>query len=592
MRQTKSFHYDRSHVFFLEEELESPVPMNRQIETAVLIVGAGPVGLTLAIDLAWRGIEVTIVERRHADAVPNVRCNQISARSMELFRRLGVAAMLREAGLPADYPNDVTSCTTVTGVELSRVTIPARAQRYTATSGPDTGWPTPEPPHRINQIYFEPLLFAYAAAQKRIRMLGGTVVEGVIYNEREVVATARNLESGDELSITCSYLVGCDGGKSTIRKAIGAALQGTPVIQRVQSTCIRAPRLAGLLQKKRAWMYFSLNPRRCGTTIAVDGHHTWLIHNFFYQNEPTFESVDRDWSIRNILGVGSDFQYEILSKKDWYGCRLVADRFRDGRVFICGDAAHLWLPHAGYGMNAGIADAATLSWLMAARLRGWAPPAILDAYEAERIPVADQVSRLVSDFAVKIMQHRREIPAEIESAGSAGDAVRARVAKDSYELDVQEQCCGGLNFGYSYSDSPIIAYDGEPHPPYSMRHFTSSTVPGCRAPHLWLKEGRSLYDAFGPEYTLVRLNRAVPVAGLIEAAAKRGAPLTVLDVDTPEARAFYPHNLALVRPDQHIAWRGSQEPAAPLELIDRVRGASRSQPLAAKLEETRLWQQQ
>ena len=563
-----------------------------KIETAVLIVGAGPVGLTLAIDLAWRGIEVTLVERRPAGAVPNVRCNQISARSMEIFRRLGVATMLREAGLPSEYPNDVTSCTTVTGVELSRVTIPPRAERYTATSGPDTGWPTPEPPHRINQIYFEPLLFAYAAAQTRIRVLSGTAVESFIQTKREVVATARNLDSGVDLSITCSYLVGCDGGKSATRKAIGAPLEGTPVIQRVQSTCIRAPRLAGLIQKERAWMYLSLNPRRCGTTIAVDGHNTWLIHNFFYRNEPTFDSVDRDWSIRNILGGGSDFQYEVVSKKDWYGCRLVARRFRDRRVFICGDSAHLWLPHAGYGMNAGIVDAATLSWLMAATLRGWAPPSILDAYEAERLPVADQVSRLVSDFAIKIMQHRSEIPADIESAGPAGDAVRARVAKASYELDVQEQCCGGLNFGYSYSSSPIIAYDGEAHPTYSMRYFTSSTVPGSRAPHLWLKERRSLYDALGPEYTLVRLDPDVPVAGLVEAAARRAVPLTVLDADAPEARAFYPHNLALVRPDQHIAWRGNQEPAAPLELIDLVRGASGSQPLAAKAEAKRLWQQQ
>jgi 2-polyprenyl-6-methoxyphenol hydroxylase-like FAD-dependent oxidoreductase len=436
------------------------------------------------------------------------------------------------------------------------------------------------------------MLFAFAAAQNRIRVLSGAVVEGFIQDEREVVAKARHLATGGTLSITCRYLVGCDGGKSAIRRAIGAALEGNPVIQRVQSTCIRAPRLAGLIPSKRAWMYLALNPRRCGTTIAVDGHDTWLVHNFFYRNEPTFDSVDRDWSIRAILGVGSDFQYEIISKKDWHGCRLVAGRFRDRRVFICGDAAHLWLPHAGYGMNAGIADAANLSWLMAATLRGWAPPAILDAYEAERLPVADQVSRLVSDFAVRTMQHRSEIAADIELAGPAGDAVRARVARAAYELDVEEQCCGGLNFGYSYSGSPVIAYDDESRPTYSMGSFTSSTTPGCRAPHLWLNRRRSLYDALGPEYTLIRLDPAAQVAGLVEAAARRRVPLAVLDVDSTEAQAFYSHNLALVRPDQHIAWRGNLEPTAPMELIDLVRGAARSQPLAARAEGKSLWQQQ
>ena len=183
--------------------------------------------------------------------------------------------------------------------------------------------------------------------------------------------------------------VGCDGGKSMVRKAIGARLTGTPMILRVQSTCIRAPQLIDLLPGKPAWMYFSLNPRRCGTTIAVDGREKWLIHNWLYRGEPSFDAVDRDWAIRTILGVGPDFQYEVISKEDWIGRRLVADRFRDRRVFICGDAAHIWIPNAGYGMNAGLADAANLSWKIAAALDGWGSPTILDAYEAERQPITE-----------------------------------------------------------------------------------------------------------------------------------------------------------------------------------------------------------
>jgi hypothetical protein len=320
-------------------------------------------------------------------------------------------------------------------------------------------------------------------------------------------------------------------------------------------------------------MYLSLNSRCCGTTIAIDGHQTWLIHNFFYRGESDFDSVDGDWSIRNILGVGADFHYEVVSKKNWYGCRLLAERFRDRRVFLCGDAAHLWISHAGYGMNAGIADAASLSWLLAATLNGWAPAAILDAYQAERRPVADRVSGLIMDFALKIIQHRRDIPAEIESPGTAGNAMRARIGKAAYGLDVQEQCCGGLNFGYSYAGSPIIAYDGERHPAYTMQDFTPSTVPGCRLPHLWLQGRRSLYDALGPVYTLIRVNPRVRVSELIGAAARRGVPLTLLDVDAPAAHTLFMRDLVLVRPDQHVAWRGNQEPAAPLGLIDFVRGA-------------------
>jgi 2-polyprenyl-6-methoxyphenol hydroxylase-like FAD-dependent oxidoreductase len=550
--------------------------MSCTIETEVVVAGGGPVGLTLAMDLAWRGIDVTVVEFRRAGELPSVKCNSISARSMEVFRRLGLAGTLREAGLPADYPNDVASRTTATGIELSRIGIPSRSERYGATEGPDGSWPTPEPPHRINQIYFEPILFAHAATQPRIRMLNRTALEDFTQDGRGVMAVVRDLDSGERKSVACAFLIGCDGGKSIVRKKIGAEFVGTPVVQRMQSTHIRAPALMRLLPGKPAWMYFSLNPRRCGTTIAIDGRETWLIHNFLYRDETEFDSVDRDWAIRTILGVGPNFEYEVIAKEDWIGRRLVADRFRDRRVFICGDAAHLWIPHAGYGMNAGIADAANLSWKIAAVLGGWAPSTILDAYEAERQPIAEEVSRFTTDIALRIIKQRREIPAEIELPGSVGGAVRARLGSEAYELDLQQQCCGGLNFGYFYGRSPIIAYDGKPHPPYTMYDFTSSTVPGCRAPHLWLKEHCSLYDTLGPDYTLVRVDPNARISGLIEAAAQRDVPLVIVDVDTPDARALYARKFTLIRPDQHVAWRGDEAPDAPLDLIDLVCGARRS----------------
>lgn len=543
------------------------------LQAQVLIVGAGPVGLTLAIDLASRGIEVVVAERRGKSERPNVRCGQISARSMEVFRRLGVARQLRQTGLPEDYPNDVVSCTTVTGIEISRVLIPSRAERASKPEGPDTKWPTPEPPLRINQTFFEPVLFAHARSQPRIRVLSGIEVESFSQDAHGVVADARDLHSGERLLIACTYLVGCDGGKSATRKAIRSELRGTPIIQRVQSTYIRAPRLLNLLPGRRAWLYFSLNPRRCGSTIAVDGRYTWVIHNFLYHGESNFDAVDRDWAIRAILGVGPNFEYEVISQEDWVGRRLVADRFRDRHVFICGDAAHLWIPHAGYGMNAGIADAANLSWLIAATLNGWATPAILDAYEAERQPITEQVSHFTANIADKIMKQRRHVPVDIEAPGPAGEAVRERISNEAYDLDVQQQCCGGLNFGYFYADSPIIAYDGEAHPSYSMYDFTSSTVPGCRLPHFWLADNRSLYDLLGPGYTLIRLDPSVHGGGIIQAAAQRGMPLSVVDIDLPETRALYGRKLILVRSDQHVAWRGDAQPPAPLDLIDHVRGA-------------------
>jgi hypothetical protein len=299
-----------------------------------------------------------------------------------------------------------------------------------------------------------------------------------------------------------------------------------------------------------------------------------MVFNYLNPDEPDFETVDRDWAIRTILGVGPKFRYEILSREDWYGRRLIANRFREARVFLAGDAAHIWVPYAGYGMNAGIADAMDLSWLLAAHLNGWAPAGILDAYEAERWPITEQVSRFAMTHAEKETARRGAVPAAIGAPGLEGDRARAEAGRVCYNINVHQFCCGGLNFGTYYENSPIIAYDGAPHPIFSMSEFTPSTVPGCRTPHVWLADGRSLYDAMGAEYTLLRLDPGVGVAHLVAAARQRGLSLAVVDVDSPETPGLYTTKLVLSRPDQHVAWRGDACPTDPLGLIDLIRGAA------------------
>lgn len=547
--------------------------MTQRVDTQVLVVGGGPVGLSLAMDLAWRGIAVVVAELRHCGEAPSVKCNHVAARTMEMFRRLGVAASIRDAGLPHDYPNDVAYRLTTTGIELARIPIPCRADRYTATDGPDTWWPTPEPPHRINQIYLEPILFAHAEAMAGCTILNRTRVVGFTQSETSVLAQAEALDGGEIIEIRCDYLVGCEGGRSETRRVIGAKLHGDAEIGRVQSTFIRAPSLLGSLKAKPAWGTFSLNARRSGNVYAIDGRATWLVHNYLRPDEHDFDAVDRDASLRAILGVGADFNYEVISKEDWIARRLVADRFRDRRAFICGDAAHLWVPMAGYGMNAGIADAMNLSWQLAAVLHCWAPPAILDAYEAERQPITEQVSRYAMNHAVEPAKLRSAVPAEIDDPGPAGTATRMRVGRELYDLNVRQYCCGGLNFGYFYDASPIIEYDDASPPGYGMYDFTPSTVPGCRTPHLWLRDGRSLYDALGPDYTLIRTDPSAQANALLAAAAQRRVPITMLDLDAPEAAALYPWKFVLSRPDQHVAWRGDAAPPDPFGLVDRIRGA-------------------
>ena len=228
------------------------------------------------------------------------------------------------------------------------------------------------------------------------------------------------------------------------------------------------------------------------------------------------------------------------------------------------------MPYAGYGMNAGIADATNLAWLLAACLQGWADPAILEAYEAERLPITEQVSHFAMDMAGKVLGQRRAVPAEIETPGPEGDAIRKQVGQSAYDLNVQQYCCGGLNFGYFYDRSPIIAYDGERQPSYTMADFTPSTTPGCRVPFARLPDGQPVYDAFGPGYTLLRSDPDVAVAPLVDAMRDGGVPVDVIDLAAGES--VYDRELVLVRTDQHVAWRGNALPVALDGLMDTLLG--------------------
>jgi 2-polyprenyl-6-methoxyphenol hydroxylase-like FAD-dependent oxidoreductase len=400
--------------------------MSERNDADVLIVGGGPVGLTLAIDLAQRGVSVALMEMRAAGEPPVGRSNVVSARSMEAFRRLGIARAIREAGLPADYPHDVAIRTSATGLELGRVKIPCRAERYTAKGGPDTWWPTPEPPHRVNQIFLEPVLLGAAAATPGLRILNGMRVDAIEQREDQILATATE-SAGNVTTIAARYVVGCDGAHSRVRHAIGAVLQGDAAVLQAQTSVIRAPSLLAMMPGP-AWAIDCINPRNRGLVFAVDGRERWIVHKF--AAPAATMSPDRERSVRDILGVGPSFSFETLSSEDWVGRRMLADRFRDRRVFLCGDAAHIWVPFAAYGMNAGIADAMNLAWMLAAVIKGWAGPALLDAYEIERRPITDQVSRHAMKLATRWETRYGPVPNAIEEPGPEGDAVRARGCRD------------------------------------------------------------------------------------------------------------------------------------------------------------------
>lgn len=545
----------------------------------VLICGAGPVGMTLALDLAARGVRSIVVERSASDAPPRQRCNHISARTMETFRQLGIAQDIREAGLTPDYPHDVAYVTTLAGDEMARIRIPSRRDRFAAGDYADAGWPTDEPPHRCNQMFFEPILRRHLAACALIETHFDTVIEAAEQTADGVRATGRDLRSGAAVAFAADYLVGCDGGGSLIRKAIGAAFEGDAVISGTRSVVVRAPRLRELFANPPAWMTWFINPDAFGCLVALNGEDLWAFHFWLPPGPPDFERVVPEAAIRGAAGTA--FDYEQLSIDDWFGRRLVASRFRDRRMFICGDAAHIWIPFAGYGMNAGIADAMNLSWQLAGTIAGWGGPALLDGYEAERRPVTEQVSREVMAIAFENLGDRVVNARADRLIGSdrAAIAARAELGAFLYEANVGQFACLGLNFGTYYARSPLLAGDGGQAPRYGLGSYQPSTVPGCRTPYVATAGGGSLYDRLGPGFTLLRRYRQCPVDRLAAAAARRDIPLALVDLP-PEASRLYDRALVLSRPDQHVAWRGDAEPADPDALLDIVAGYRPMPPIA------------
>jgi 2-polyprenyl-6-methoxyphenol hydroxylase-like FAD-dependent oxidoreductase len=542
--------------------------MSKVFETDVVIVGGGPVGLVAAMDLDARGIRSVVIESRVFMAAPNVKCNHISSRTMERFRQLGIADKVRASGLPQDYPQDVAFFTTMTGTEIARILIPSAKARKNNPVGPDANWPTPEPPHRVNQRYLEPILMEHANSLELVTLL--TETDFVDFTQdADGVTTRATGKDGEAIEIRAKYMIGADGGRSVVRKMIGSSLSGDPVLSYVQSTLIKAP---GLYEKMGgpAWAYYLLNPRRNGHVYSIDGKEEFLVHNYVKPDEGQGEDLDRDYFIRTFLGVDDSFEYSVLSIQDWVARRLVADRFRKDRVFIAGDASHLWVPYAGYGMNAGIADGLNLTFVLAAHLNGWASEGILDAYELERQPITEQVSRFAMAHQKKIAAF--DVPDSIEDDTPEGEEARKVLGQKAYDLNVQQFAAAGLNYGYSYSGSNIISYDGEEPPAYTMGSFTASTVPGCRLPHFWVADGVSLYDQLGLGYTLIARADLGRVSTLTEAFAAAQVPLTVLSFAPDQTPAEYKHDFIIVRGDQHVAWRGDEAPADAAGLVDLLTG--------------------
>ncbi|MGV3572338.1 MAG: FAD-dependent oxidoreductase [Ramlibacter sp.] len=537
------------------------------LSTDVLVAGGGPCGLMLANELGRRGISTLLVDAKPGTAF-NPQANATQARTMEHFRRLGFAQEIRAQGLPADHPTDIAYFTRYTAHELARLTLPTAAEAVRNVRGMAGSWSAAELPHRISQKFVEATLRRHAEGFAGNDVRYGWELLEFSDDGGHVDAVVRPVDGGLAQAVRARYLVGADGPRSMVRQALGIPWGGHSGVKRdfmggqMFAVYLRAPGFYEVFPHARAWMYVSVNHERRAFMASVDGRSEFAFHAAVHPGEDAEGWGEAQARRVFAQALGREIDIEVLSCGTWTaGHSLVAQSFGRGRVFIGGDAAHLFTPAGGLGYNTAVEDAVNLGWKLASVLRGTGAPALLQSYERERRPLAERNTAYAKHFADSVGLFAA-LPV-LEQPGPAGDAARAEAA---HHLDAHvrlEFNIPGVTFGGRYDGSPIVVGDGSTPPPDQPNAYVPTACPGGRPPHAWLEDGRSLFDSFGPEWTLLVLGEDPPaVDPFVDAARGMGLELEVVRHAAPMLRALYEAPLALVRPDQIVAWRGEDATAA------------------------------
>jgi len=533
-------------------------------QVSVLIAGGGPFGLMLANELGRRGVSVLLVDPKEG-TTRNVQANATQARTMEHYRRLGFADEVRALGMPADFPTDIAYFTRFARHELARFSLPSARDARELVRTLSGSWSAAELPHRCNQKFIEPVLRRHAERLAGVSVCYGWRMTRFQALEDEVQVQVEPAPGGPPRSVKATYLVGGDGPRSPTRQALGIRHAGETGVTRdfvggrMYAVYCRIPAFYREIPHAPAWMNVSFNRERRCFMPAVDGGQEFAFHTQLKPHEDEARVTDESAAGMVRQAIGAPLAVEVLARDTWTaGHSLVAERFGAGRVFIGGDAAHLFTPTGGLGYNTAVEDAVNLGWKLAAVLKGQAAPPLLESYDAERRPLAVRNTSYAKGFADSL---GIEPPREIEDEGAAGELARKRAGEYLARHGAAEFNIPGITFGGRYDHSPAIVADGSTPPPDLPNVYVPSACPGGRPPHLWLGDGRSLFDAFGFEWTLLRLGKGAG-AGFERAARRLGLDLTVFDLTTDEARALYGAELALIRPDQVVAWRGGDDRAA------------------------------
>jgi 2-polyprenyl-6-methoxyphenol hydroxylase-like FAD-dependent oxidoreductase len=519
----------------------------------VLIVGAGPTGLTLAIDLGRRGIGCTIIEQKDRPAfLPKME--RVNARSMEIYRRMGLAERIRAAGLRPDCPMDVYIILALTEPPLLHLSYPSVEQARAAARATNDGTLPLEPYQLISQYTLEPLLKSITETMPSVTVRFGCEFLSLRQDGDGVTARVRTADGGSE-EIRSTYLVGCDGGASPVRKELGIELSGEGNLLGLRQALFHCDELYDRLPLGNGpgkGRHYHVADDKATFLIMQDSTKHWTLHSVVDSDEEMKAAFERT--------VGVAVKYEMLSCAPWRQNLLLADRYGKRRVFLAGDAVHLVIPTGGLGMNSGVGDATDLSWKLAATLKGWGGPELLKSYEIERRQIGDRNVGASRYATIGRRKWRSMWRSNIRESSPAGAESRKNL---SAVADVEQRKSNemiGAELGYRYVDSPVIC-NVPGGPEHVFRDYQPTTWPGARLPHVWLDDGAPMQDRIPDGYAILKLGSTKADAGGLERAIRaRGAPVTVLEIPDRTVRDIYGYDLILLRPDLHVVWRGNAAP--------------------------------
>ncbi|MCD0448658.1 FAD-dependent monooxygenase [Actinocorallia sp. API 0066] len=526
---------------------------------AVLVVGAGPVGMVTALALAGHGIRSVLVDQGSETSV-HPKLDYVNARSMEFFRRLGVADDVRAAGVGPEHRADVIWSTGLAGEPVTVWDLPSVAEERRRIVERNDGTQPAVPGQRISQIELEPVLRAHCRNEPLIDLRCGLRLESLTQDDDTVTSHLVEVMTDDRVALRSRYVIGCDGASSRVRAAVGIGEEGFDVAGLPGAFMIhfRSRDLAGLHRHGRFWHYFAFRY----VIIAQDEVDTWTVH--VNGTDPAeFDTPPTDPAAFLRETVAADIKIDkVLLTSRWRPGFMIAERYRSGRVLLAGDAAHRMFPTGAYGMNTGIGDAIDAAWKVAALVRGFGGTGLLDSYDAERRPVGLRNTHT----------SHRHLNVHLEAGRLLRDGAPPEAVASFLDARRGENEYRGIELGYRYGDSPVICREDSPEPSWSPRRYTPTTWPGSRPPSLLLRDGRQMYDGFGPFFTLVDFVGDGSAAPLLDEAAAQGLPVHHTVVDDSHARELWERDLVLLRPDQHVAWRGNEPPSDPAAVVRRVRG--------------------